>query len=237
MNHRVSFPLALVLTLGLGVGCASQKAEQVEDEPAAEAPAAAAPAEAAPAEAASAEAAPAAKATLGNPAPDFTLTDVDGKEVTLSSFKGKTIVLEWYNPDCPYVRYAHGEAGPLASMPQRYIEQGVVWLAINSGAEGKQGSGVGNNMKARDSYGITYPVLMDTSGEVGRLYEAMTTPHMFVIDRGFNLVYNGALDNAPRGEVQGDAAVNHIDNVFAALSAGEAVAEARTKPYGCGVKY
>jgi peroxiredoxin len=143
-----------------------------------------------------------ATAKLGEAAPAFSLPDLDGKQVALADFAGKTVVLEWFNPDCPFVKYAHGEGGPLRTMAK---EQGdsVVWLAINSGAPGKQGAGAERNREAKQEYAIDHAILLDEAGTVGRAYGATNTPHMFVIDPSGKLVYAGALDNAPMGKVKG----------------------------------
>ena len=175
-----------------------------------------------------------AVAAVGAVAPDFSLTDTEGQTVSLASLRGKTVVLEWFNPDCPFVKYAYGKAGPLRTQPKRVVSDKVVWLAINSNAPGKQGSGVDRNKKAREEYQMTAPVLMDPDGKVGRLYGAKTTPHMFVIDPEGMLVYAGGLDSAPMGN--GDR-TNHVDACLRDLAAGEAVKTASTKPYGCSVKY
>lgn len=173
-------------------------------------------------------------APVGQPAPDFTLTDLDGKEHKLSDYRGKTVVLEWFNPDCPFVVYAHGKQGPLASQPARVTATGVVWLAINSGAPGKQGHGVERNRKAKAEYGMGYPVLLDEDGAVGHAYDAKTTPHMFVVDPAGTLVYAGGLDDAPMGNGK---ATNHVDAALADLAASRPVANPRAKAYGCSVKY
>ena len=173
-------------------------------------------------------------AAVGATAPDFTLTDTEGQSVSLASLRGKTVVLEWFNADCPFVKYAHGKAGPLRSQPDRVQSDTVVWLAINSSAPGKQGSGVERNQAARQQYEMSYPVLMDPDGTVGRLYGAKTTPHMFVIDPAGVLVYAGGLDGAPMGS--GDK-TNHVDASLADLAAGGEVKKPSTKPYGCSVKY
>ena len=171
---------------------------------------------------------------IGEPAPVFSLPDTTGKEVSLSAFKGKTVVLEWFNPDCPFVVYAHGGKGPLSEQTPRVLADGTVWLAINSGAPGKQGAGLARNVAARQEYGISYPVLMDPEGKVGRMYGAVTTPHMFVIDAKGTLVYAGGLDRAPLG--RGDK-TNYVDAALVDLKAGKTPDRARTKPYGCSVKY
>ncbi len=169
-------------------------------------------------------------ASVGAPAPDFTLTDTDGNTVALSSYAGKTVVLEWFNPDCPFVKYAHGAKGPLKEQPGRVTSDEVVWLAINSGAPGKQGHGLERNQRARTEFGIDYPVLLDEDGTVGRLYGARTTPHMYVVDTAGTLVFAGALDGDPMGS--GDKN-NAVDTCLTDLADGNAVANA----YGCSVKY
>lgn len=178
----------------------------------------------------------AAPAELGKPAPDFTLTDLAGKSVHLADLRGKRVVLEWFNPDCPFVRYAHTK-GPLKDMAARYVKKGVVWLSINSSAPGKQGHGAARNQEATREYALANPVLLDESGKVGRLYGAKSTPHLYVIDEKGTLVYRGALDNAPLGEAGAGAAENYVDAAFADLGAGRPVKTADTKAYGCSVKY
>jgi peroxiredoxin len=174
------------------------------------------------------------RAQPGQAAHDFTLPDLDGTEHSLSAFKDKTVVLEWFNPGCPFVKHAHGE-GPLSDQAARHKDD-VVWIAINSGARGKQGYGVEVNKKAVKDWSLDHLVLLDETGSVGRLYGAATTPHMFVIDRGI-VRYQGALDNAPLGRVKGDAVQNYVDAALADLAAGREVARSSTKPYGCSVKY
>lgn len=177
-----------------------------------------------------------AQAEVGKAAPDFKLTDLNGKTFELAKQKGKRVVLEWFNPDCPFVRYAHTQ-GPLKDMGNRYAKQGVVWVAINSGSPGKQGTGAQRNQEAVKEYGISYPVMLDESGQVGHLYGAKSTPHMYVIDEKGVLLYKGAIDNAPRGDAAGAAPVNYVDAVFEDLRAGKPVKTSETKSYGCSVKY
>jgi peroxiredoxin len=180
-----------------------------------------------------------AKAAVGSPAPDFTLTDLDGHPVTLSSFKGKTVVLEWFNPGCPFVRKAH-TVGSLKETPGRALAQGVVWLAVNSGAPGKQGAGADANRKIAAEFGMKYPVLLDEAGTVGHVYGATNTPNMYVIDPQGTLVYRGAIDNSPDGEMQSPTdgkLVNYVDEALGALKAHAPVKVPETKAYGCGVKY
>ena len=177
---------------------------------------------------------PAVAAAIGQPAPDFTLTDLDGKSHTLSQYKGKTVVLEWFNPQCPFVEYAHGK-GPLVDMAAKEMAQGVVWLSINSGAAGKQGAGALASREGVTKYGMTNPVLIDEDGTVGHTYGAEKTPHMFIVDAKGTLVYRGGLDNAPIGEPEGGALQSYVTNALADLRAGKPVSD--TKAYGCTVKY
>lgn len=174
------------------------------------------------------------------PAPsqwDFTLTDLDGNEVSLADYRGKTVVLEWFNPTCPFIVYAHGDKGPLAELTGPKAADDVVWLAINSNAPGKQGHGRDLNASARQEFGMSWPVLLDESGTVGRQFGATTTPHMFIINPEGELVYQGGLDNAPLGKAEGGTLVDYVDQALTALASGQAPEPARTKPYGCSVKY
>jgi peroxiredoxin len=183
--------------------------------------------------------APTAAAELGKPAPDFTLPDLDGKQVSLASFRGKIVVLEWFNPGCPFVKAAHLE-GSLKTHAKQSAEKGVVWLAINSGAAGKQGHGVEVNREAKKSFALDHPILIDESGEVGQRYGATNTPHMYVIDAQGTLVYRGAIDNSPDGKgesPEGGKLVNHVEAALADLAANRPVATRDTKAYGCSVKY
>lgn len=180
-----------------------------------------------------------AGAELGKPAPDFKLKDLDGKEVSLSQFKGKTVVLEWFNPECPFVKAAHGK-GSLVDTAKKQQGKGVVWLSINSGAPGKQGHGVEKNKEGVKTFAMANPVLLDESGTVGKAYGATNTPHLFVIDAAGTLVYRGAIDNSPDGEGQSPKdgkLVNYVDAALEDLAAKRAVKTADTKAYGCGVKY
>lgn len=182
----------------------------------------------------------AAAATVGQPAPDFTLKDLDGKEHALASLKGKTVVLEWFNPGCPFVKNSHGK-GSLKGFASRVTAQGdVVWLAINSGAPGKQGAGVDANRQGAKDLGVSNPILLDEDGKVGKAYGATNTPHMFVIDPKGTLVYAGAIDNSPDGEgesPEGGTLVNHVAQALDELAAGKPISVPTTKAYGCSVKY
>ena len=148
-------------------------------------------------------------------------------------------MLEWFNPECPFVRAAHTK-GSLVSSAERQQAKGVVWVAINSGAPGKQGHGLEKNRAGRESFAMKHPVLLDESGQVGRQYGAEHTPHMYVIDAKGTLVYKGAIDNSPDGEGEspsGGKLINHVDAALADLAAGRPIATAETEAYGCSVKY
>lgn len=177
-------------------------------------------------------------AAVGQPAPRFSLKNLTGKEVSLASFEGQTVVLEWFNPDCPFVKYSHRE-GPLKDLAETAKEknEGLVWLAINSGAPGEQGHGVERNQKAMEEYGMSYDILVDEDGSVGKAYGAKTTPHMYVINGDGVLEYAGALDNAPMGKVKGDSFTNYVTLALEKLAQGEAIDPRETTPYGCSVKY
>jgi peroxiredoxin len=180
-----------------------------------------------------------AGAAVGKPAPDFELRDLDGKSVKLSSFRGKVVVLEWFNPGCPFVKASHGK-GSLKNAAAEATKKGVVWLAINSAAEGKQGFGAEANRAGVKAFGLTHPVLLDEKGEVGHAYGATNTPHIFVIDESGVLVYRGAPDNSPDGEGEsptGGKLVSYVDATLADLAAKRPVGVGETRAYGCSVKY
>ncbi|HZW07844.1 MAG TPA: thioredoxin family protein [Phycisphaerales bacterium] len=177
----------------------------------------------------------AAPAKVGETAPDFTLKDLDGKDVKLADFKGKIVVLEWFNPGCPFVVKNHKTFDTMRKTAADYKDKNVVWLAINSGAEGQQGAAKADNVKAKTDWKIEYPILLDTTGATGKAYGAKTTPHMYVIDKDGKLAYAGAIDNDRGAKKQGDK--NYVKNAIDELIAGKKVTEATTEPYGCNVKY
>ncbi len=174
---------------------------------------------------------------IGEPAPAFSLPDLNGSSVALSDHKGKVVVLEWFNPGCPFVKQAHEAGGALETMASAWGGKGVVWLAINSGSPGKQGTGASANAAAAKEWNMTHAVLLDEDGSVGRAYGAKTTPQMVVIDEEGVQVYNGALDNAPFGKAKGGSLTPFTEEVLAAVTSGKESPHKRTKPYGCSVKY
>jgi peroxiredoxin len=168
---------------------------------------------------------------VGDSAPDFTLLDTEGKSVSLSDFEGKIVVLEWLNPDCPYVK-RHYKAGTMTRLASAYAGKGVVWLTINS----TNYMDAAANAKFKEANDLPYTILVDQSGKVGHLYDAKTTPHMYIIDGGGKLVYIGAIDDDPRGN-KGEPVTNYVAAALDEVLAGKAVTTAETKPYGCSVKY
>ncbi len=181
----------------------------------------------------------AAAPVIGQPAPAFSAVDAAGKTRSLAQFKGKTVVLEWTNDGCPYVK-KHYNAGNMQKLQQDAAKAGTVWLSIISSAPGKQGyvDAAGASELTRTRGAEPAAVLLDPKGDVGRLYEAQTTPHMFVIDKAGVLRYMGAIDDQPSTEAASLAkARNYVSEALGSLAAGKPVAETATDPYGCSVKY
>lgn len=175
----------------------------------------------------------------GDKAPDFTLKAADGKEYSLASLKGKNVVLEWYNRGCPFVR-KHYDDGHMQAMQKKYAAEGVTWLTIISSAKGEQGYAdekLGMEDIKREKM-ASAALLLDPTGKVGKSYDAKTTPHMYVIDKEGVLVYEGAIDSISSADKADIAkAENYVDQALSAVMAGRKVAQAKTKPYGCSVKY
>lgn len=165
-------------------------------------------------------------------APEFTLKNFDGKVISLSDYKNKIVVLEWFNYECPFVKYHYDKANTMIELANKYKDKGVVWLAVNS----TKHLTVEKNKDFADKHKLSYPILDNRTGAVGRAYGAKTTPHMFIIDTKGSIVYNGAIDNAPLGRKR-KGITNYVDNALAELTAGKAVNIPNTKPYGCSVKY
>ena len=174
-----------------------------------------------------------ATAKVGEPAPTFTLMNQEGEEVSLSDYEGKIVVLEQFNDQCPYVKkfYVEGHMNDWASA---YADQDIVWLAIDS----SNFSSVEENAEIAEEWSIDRPILDDSSGEVGQMYGAKTTPHMFIIDGEGTLVYAGAIDDTPSTSADDiEDATNYVAQALDELLAGESVSTPETKPYGCSVKY
>ena len=176
---------------------------------------------------------------VGSPAPQFTVTDSNGKSHKLSDFKGKTVVLEWTNHQCPFV-LKHYETGNMQGLQKEATGKGVVWLSVVSSASGQQGfvSGQQANQLTRSRNASPTAVLLDPNGNLGRLYGARTTPHMFVIDGKGVLQYMGAIDDKPTAnKADAKTANNYVRAALNSVMSGQPVKSATTQPYGCSVKY
>lgn len=176
---------------------------------------------------------------IGAAAPHFTAVDTNGKTHNLADYKGKTVVLEWHNVDCPFVK-KHYNSGNMQALQKAATADGVAWLTVNSSAKGLQGHltpQAANELLAAQKAAPT-AYLLDTDGTVGRLYEAKTTPHMYVIDPKGTLAYMGAIDDKPTANPEDiKTANNYVTAALASLKANKPVENAATKPYGCAVKY
>jgi hypothetical protein len=180
-----------------------------------------------------------AQQTTGQGAGNFRLTDAAGKSVQLSDFRGRTVVLEWNNPGCPYVK-KHYNSGNMQRTQAAATSDGAVWLTVNSGGPGKQGHLTGPEARAFVAKAKARPTayLLDPEGRVGRGYAAKTTPHLFVIDGRGVLRYQGGIDDKPTADQSDIAgARNHVLAALGELKAGKPVSVAETRPYGCSVKY
>jgi len=174
-------------------------------------------------------------AEIGKAAPAFALKDLNGKEVKLADYKGKIVVLEWFQPSCPFCVGGYKEEGNCRTTSEKLTKDGIVWLLVNSTNDSLDDSKAENNKKFFEERKLSHTVLMDTDGSVGRAYGAKSTPHCFVIDAKGNLAYRGAIDNAMEKDAK--EKVNFVINAVAEVKAGKAVTKAETKSYGCTVKY
>ncbi|MDQ6655430.1 MAG: thioredoxin family protein [Verrucomicrobiota bacterium] len=178
-------------------------------------------------------------AKVGTQAPAFSLTDAKGKAHSLADYKGKTVVLEWFNPECPFVKKHYG-SGHMQQLQQEYAGKGVVWLSIDSSAAGKEGHLTPEAAtKQMSDWKMDHTtLLLDSDGKVGQAYGAKNTPHMFIIGADGNLIYQGAIDSkASPNPADLAGATNYVKVALDETLAGKAVTTATTKPYGCAVKY
>ena len=178
-------------------------------------------------------------AKVGAPAPEFSGTDSHGKIEQLSAYKGKYVVLEWTNSDCPYA-HAQYASGNMQALQKQWTAKGVVWLSVISSAPGQQGYKTATEENAYLVAQKASPtaVLLDPSGKIGHAYEAKTTPHMFIIDPAGKLIYAGAIDDHPTSdlsEIKGSK--NYVSDALSEALAGKPVVQAYTRSYGCSVKY
>lgn len=180
-----------------------------------------------------------AAAAIGQPAPAFVGTDTSGKRVALADLRGKTVVLEWVNPGCPYVRKHYG-ANNMQATQKAAVDKGVVWLAVNSTAQDATDYLTPDKMAGwmKEQKASATATVMDPQGTIGRAYGARTTPHMYIINAQGVLAYAGAIDNKPSSRAADiPSATNHVNQALGELLAGKAVSTPATQPYGCTVKY
>jgi alkyl hydroperoxide reductase subunit AhpC len=178
-------------------------------------------------------------ARVGDRAPDFTATDSNGKVHKLSEYSGKYVVLEWHNRGCPYTA-KHYDSGNMQRLQHEWTARGVIWLTVISSAPGKQGyvTAADENAFLKQANAAPTAVLLDPTGALGHLYEAKTTPHMFIIDPQGTLIYNGAIDDKSTTEVTDiNGARNYVSLALGEALAGKPVTSPSTSPYGCSVKY
>ncbi|HKH48001.1 MAG TPA: thioredoxin family protein [Thermoanaerobaculia bacterium] len=178
-----------------------------------------------------------AAGAVGETAPAFSLQGVDGKSYSLADYKGKVVVLEWVNPNCPFSD-RHAREKTMSALNTKYGQKQVVWLGINStNPSQREFLKPAEHLAYNQKTGINYPVLYDETGKTGKAYGAKTTPHMFIIDPQGKIAYNGAIDDDPSGRKAKAERVNFVDGGLSAELASKAIDPAATKPYGCGVKY
>jgi peroxiredoxin len=180
-----------------------------------------------------------AEPKVGAPAPAFTAVDSNGKTVNLGDFKGKTVVLEWTNDGCPYVRKHYG-SGNMQALQKKWTEQGIVWLSVISSPPGEQGfaDAARANSLTSDRKASPSAVLLDPKQQVAKTFGALVTPHMYIIKPDGVLAYAGAIDDKPTARTADlKDAKNYVDNALSELKAGKPVSTTNTRAYGCTVKY
>jgi peroxiredoxin len=176
---------------------------------------------------------------VGSAAPDFSATDSKGQTRSLAQYKGKYVVLEWFNPECPFVKKHYGP-GNMQKLQEEYTSKGVVWLSVDSSAPGKEGSLTPEQAEKKISEWKSKQtaLLLDPDGKVGQSYGAKNTPHMFVINPEGKIVYEGAIDSkATPNPADIPSSTNYVKVALDESLAGKPVTNANTKPYGCSVKY
>ena len=176
---------------------------------------------------------------VGDQAPDFTGTDSHGQMHKLSDYHGKFVVLEWHNNGCPFTK-KHYESGNMQKLQQEWTGKGVIWLTVISSSPGSQGYVTADqeNEYLQKMHAVPTAALLDPKGDIGHLYGAKTTPHMFVLNPQGQIIYNGAIDDKPTTDPSDvNGANNYVSEALQEAMSGKAVAVATTRPYGCSVKY
>ena len=211
MDSKIStLLLVLALSVVVLIGCGSR---EPEEEPSTQTPEQIEPA-------------------VARKAPEFKLNSFDGKTISLSDYKGKIVVLEWFNYECPFVLRHYGRQPTMIGLANKYKDRNVVWLVINSTSHATPEA----NLEFAEKRSLPYPILDDRSGKVGRAYGARTTPHMYVIDTKGSIAYQGAIDNDERGR-KGPNAINYVDKALTELIGAKEVSTTDTMSYGSTVKY
>lgn len=177
--------------------------------------------------------------TVGDKAPDFSVINSRGQSESLSAYKGKFVVFEWTNSECPFVK-KHYDSGNMQALQKRWTDQGVIWFSVVSSAPGKQGhvtpEQANKLTKEREAHPTS--VILDSDGKLGHLYDARNTPHLFIVDPNGKLIYQGAIDDKASTNLEDvKGAKNYVHAALTEARAGKAVSMATTKPYGCSVKY
>ncbi len=181
-----------------------------------------------------------AEAVPGKPAPAFEVKDAAGKTQKLSDYKGKWLVLEWFNKDCPYVKKHYEKSTNMQDLQKKYTAQGITWLTVISSVKGKQGhmTPAAATKYFKDKKSATAAILLDETGAMGKAYDAKVTPHMYIINPEGNVVYAGAIDSNDSSSADViPKSKNYVAEALEASLAGKSVATTSTKPYGCSVKY
>jgi len=168
-------------------------------------------------------------------APDFTLENYDGMEMSLSDFNDTVVVLEWFNYDCPFVKYHYEGRSTMVDLAKKYEDKGVTWMAVNT----THYAGHQDNKDFAEQHSVPYPILNDSGGKTGHAYKATRTPEIFIVNTDGKIVYHGAIDNAPLGKLNPgeEEKVNYVDKALSELLEEKEITIAKTKPYGCTVKY
>jgi peroxiredoxin len=173
----------------------------------------------------------------GDAAPAFTVKNVKGEEVSLAKQKGKVVVLEWVNYDCPFVKKHYG-SGNMQKLQEKYNGKDVVWITVSSAADGELSEAKGLADRSKAAGNKASQIVLDTDGKVGKAYGAKTTPHMFVIDKEGKVAYTGAIDSVKSTEVADiEKADSYVSMALDSVLSGKTVDKAKTEPYGCSVKY
>jgi len=181
----------------------------------------------------------AAPPAIGKPVPGFTAKDSGGKTVSLSDFKGKTVVLEWTNDECPFVRKHYGGRN-MQALQKKWTDKGVVWLTVISSPPGEQGYADGPKAAKLTAERDAAPtsVILDPTGDIGRAYKALTTPHMYIVKGDGTLAYMGGIDDKPSTKIEDlKGARNYVDQALTEMAEGKAVSMPTSRPYGCSVKF